>query len=36
VTYNASAADCNVYGGDNLVDINDVTSLINHLLYGTW
>ena len=34
--YDAAAADCNIEGGNDNVDINDVTALINYVLRGTW
>ncbi len=36
VEYDATAADCNIEGGNGMVDINDVTVLINRVLKGVW
>jgi len=36
VEYNALAADCNVEGGDQTTDINDVSALIGRVLTGEW
>ena len=36
VEYHPLAADCNIEGGDEGIDIDDVTKLIQYVLTGKW